>query len=139
MLFAFSVSGQRGRLNCLTTARTGATTRVDPNLAANDGDATRVKLDEAATGLEGDVSTCFDDNFHTRLVVNLLASLNELGAANLFMAAGVNDQMVITIDLGVTLATYRQVIIAVDFADAVMVHAEKTVVADRFGAIVVGQ
>ena len=91
-----SLAGQNGRR---LTPLTRTPTRIHPDLGAHHRYPTRIDLDEAATGLEGDFAAGFEHYLHAAGQVDFLAGFHELAGAEFDVLVVGDGQMVVGLDL----------------------------------------
>ena len=122
--------GQYRRQYLDTGAGSGATTAVELHLGTIDGDATRVELDEAPPGLEGEFGAGFDDDLLSGLEVDLAAGFDQLGGADLDVLVLADGEVVVGLDLDLAIAVDGQVLLGLQFRVAVGLDGVVALVAD---------
>src|SRR5690606_30553235 len=103
---------------------------VDPGQRATQRDTARIELDETAAGLEGEFDTCLDHHLLPGLEVNLAAGPGQLCVAQLDVLIDGYGQVVLRLDLHLSLAGNGQVLFGLQFGKAVGLDGVMTLVTD---------
>ena len=93
-------------------------------------------VDKPARALQGHLSAGFDDHFHPRLQMNLLAGVHGELRADLLVAGAANAQRPIPINLLAVFPFDRGMHVSADNLGLVALYVQLPVVSDRFLAVV---